>query len=121
MIPSVINFNDKFSKIDQFYQPKVIAQLNDYHFKIAKLEGAFIWHSHPETDEAFIIIDGELDIEFRSGVATLKKGEMFVIPKGVEHKPVAHTVCHLLMIEPAGTLNTGDVESDSTVSDPEWI
>ncbi len=116
-----INFKEKFDKINEYYRPKIIAQLNEYHFKIAKIKGEFIWHSHPETDEAFIIMDGELDIEFRDGSVNLRKGEMYIVPKGVEHKPSAKTECSLLMVEPAGTLNTGNAGGERTVESPEWI
>lgn len=116
-----INLGGKFTKITDYFQPKIIAQMNDYHFKLAKLQGDFVWHSHSETDEAFIILEGILDIEFRDGQVTLRKGEMFVVPKGVEHKPFARAECHLMMIELAGALNTGDTGGERTVTNPEWI
>jgi len=116
-----INFQVKFSKINEHWSPKIIAQMNDYHFKIAKIQGEFVWHSHPETDEVFIIIKGEMQIAFRDDVATLKEGDMLVVPKGIEHKPISDGECHILMVEPAGTLNTGDVGGDLTVEEVEWI
>ena len=88
---SSINFKDKFSKFDNHWSPRVIAEMNDYQFKLVKVEGEFVWHDHPDTDEVFIVLDGTLDIEFRDGKVTLETGEMFVVPKGVEHKPVAYT------------------------------
>ncbi|MBC8503517.1 MAG: cupin domain-containing protein [Anaerolineales bacterium] len=116
-----INFQEKFSKFSEHWSPKIIAQMNDYHFKIAKIQGEFVWHSHPGTDEVFIVIHGEMQIVFRDGVAALKEGEMLVVPKGVEHKPIAEEECHILMIEPAGTVNTGDAGGDLTVEEVEWV
>lgn len=116
-----INLDEKFSKVKEYFQPKIVAQMNDYHFKVVKVKGDFVWHSHPETDETFIILDGELDIEFRDGKVTLKKGEMFVVPKGVEHKPIAKKECKMMLVEPAGTLNTGNTGGEKTVASPEWI
>ncbi|MBC8496151.1 MAG: cupin domain-containing protein [Anaerolineales bacterium] len=116
-----INFQEKFTKFSEHWSPKIIAQMNDYHFKIAKIQGEFVWHSHPETDEVFIIIEGELKIAFRDGISLLKEGEMLVVPKGVEHKPIAEEECHILMIEPAGTVNTGDVGGDLTVEEVDWV
>ena len=121
MKPDIINFREKFQIIKRYYQPKIIASLNDYHFKLAKLKGEFVWHSHPETDEAFVIISGELAIDFRDGTIILKEGEMCVIPKGVEHKPNPREECQVLLIEPAGTVNTGDAGGNKTVENPEWI
>jgi len=121
MTPEPINLKDKLAKFSAYYQPKIIAQMNDYHFKLAKLLGEFVWHSHPETDEVFIVIDGELEIEFRDGPVTLKAGEMIVAPRGVEHKPNARVECHVLLVEPAGTLNTGDAGGEKTVAAPDWI
>ncbi len=118
---SAINIEEKLTKISDYFQPKIIAQLNNYQFKIAKIKGDFVWHSHDETDEAFIVIEGEVDIAFRDGSVTLRKGEMFVVPKGVEHKPFAKDECHIVMIEPEGTVNTGDAGGDKTVVNPEWI
>ena len=116
-----INLTQKFSLFAEQWSPKIITQMNDYHFKIAKIQGEFVWHSHPETDEAFIVIDGKMRIEFRDGVIALKAGEMFVVPKGIEHKPVAEAECHILMVEPLGTLNTGDAGGEQTIETVPWI
>ena len=116
-----INFQEKFAKFTEHWSPRIIAQMNNYHFKIAKLEGEFIWHDHPETDEVFIVLNGSLEIQLRDGNVLLQEGEMFVVPKGVEHKPVAKHECHILLIEPAGTLNTGEVINERTVADNAWI
>lgn len=119
---SSINFQEKFSKFTGHWSPKIIAQLNDYHFKIAKVQGEFVWHDHPETDEVFIVVKGQLDIQFRDGSVTLDEGEMFVVPKGVEHKPVAKEECHILLVEPAGVVNTGNVtDSELTAPNDIWI
>ena len=117
-----INLQEKFSKFSEHWSPKIIAQLNDYHFKLAKIQGEFIWHDHPETDEVFFVVKGNLDILFRDGKVTLHEGEMFVVPKGVEHKPVAEQECHILLVEPAGTVNTGNVQdADHTASNDVWV
>jgi len=116
-----INFSDKFAKFSELWSPKIIAQMNDYHFKIARIEGEFIWHDHPETDEVFIVLKGQLQIQFHDGNVVLSEGEMFVVPQGVEHKPVAEQECHILLVEPAGTMNTGDVVNERTVTDSVWI
>jgi len=116
-----INFQEKLAKFSEQWSPRIIAQMNNYHFKIARLEGEFIWHDHPETDEVFIVIKGQLEIQLRDGIVLLKEGEMFVVPKGIEHKPVAEQECHILLIEPAGTLNTGNIVNERTVIEDAWI
>ncbi len=116
-----INFEEKLLKFSEHWSPKIIAQLNDYHLKLAKVHGEFVWHDHPETDEVFIVVKGQLEILFRDGNVLLKEGEMFVVLKGVEHKPVAENECHILLIEPAGTVNTGDVKDDLTAPNNIWI
>lgn len=116
-----INFEEKLLKFPEHWSPKIIAQLNDYHLKLAKVQGEFVWHDHPETDEVFIVVKGQLKILFRDGNVLLNEGEMFVVPKGVEHKPVAESECHILLIEPAGTVNTGDVKDGLTAPNNIWI
>jgi mannose-6-phosphate isomerase-like protein (cupin superfamily) len=118
---AVINFRKKLAKIDEHWSPKIVAQMNDYHLKLVKVQRDFVWHSHPDTDEVFIVLGGELSIDFRDGVTALREGEMLVVPKGVEHKPRAEEECRLLLIEPAGTPNTGDAGGERTADDPEWI
>jgi mannose-6-phosphate isomerase-like protein (cupin superfamily) len=119
---SPINLNQKLTLFSEHWSPKIIAQLNDYHFKLAKVKGEFEWHNHPETDEAFIVVKGTLKILFRDGEVQLNEDEMYVVPKGVEHKPVAENECHIMLIEPAGTVNTGDAEkSNLTAPNDVWI
>ena len=116
-----INFQEKLTKFSEQWSPRIVAQMNDYHFKIVKIQGEFVWHDHPETDEVFIILKGQLEIQFRDGKVILKEGEMFVVPKGLEHKPVAEQECHILLVEPAGTVNTGDVVNERTAANDVWI
>lgn len=118
---NAINFKDKFSKFTEHWSPRVVAEMNDYQFKLVKVEGEFVWHDHPETDEVFIVIEGTLNIEFRDGVVSLDSGEMFVIPKGVEHKPVANSECKIMIVEPKGVVNTGDSESELTAQNDVWV
>jgi len=116
-----VSFKDKFAKFSEHWSPKIVARMNDYHFKIAKVQGEFIWHDHPETDEVFFVLKGQLELQFREGSVTLNEGEMFIVPKGVEHKPVAEQECHILMVEPAGTVNTGNVVNERTAANDVWI
>ena len=116
-----INFQKKLSKFDEQWTPKVIAEMNDTQFKLVKIEGEFVWHDHPDTDEVFIVLDGEMAIEFRDGSVELAAGEMFVVPKGVEHKPVAASECHILLVEPRGVVNTGNAGGEKTAVNDVWI
>ncbi len=116
-----IDVKEKLTQFSEYWSPRIVAQMNDYHFKIAKIQGEFVWHDHPETDEVFIILKGQLQIQFRDGSVTLKEGDMFVVPRGVEHKPVAEHECHIMLVEPAGTVNTGDVVNDKTAPNDVWI
>lgn len=116
-----INFRQKLGLFPEQWAPKVIAEMNGYQFKIAKLEGDFIWHRHLDTDEAFLVIDGDLRIDFRDGAVHLSAGEMFVVPKGVEHKPYAQNEVKLLLIEPRGVLNTGEEGGERTAQNDVWI
>ena len=116
-----VNLQDKLSKFSEYWLPKIIAQMNDYHFKMAKVQGEFVWHDHPETDEVFLVVKGQLEIHFRDGKVTLNEGEMFVVPKGVEHKPAAEQECHIMLVEPAGTVNTSNVVDEKTALHNDWI
>lgn len=118
---SVVNFEEKFAKIKELHSYKIVAQMNDYQFKLVRAKRDFIWHSHPETDEVFVVIDGEMQIDLRDKTLQLKKGEMVVIPKGVEHKPLWRQECQILLIEPSGTLNTGNAGGALTDTKLEWI
>jgi mannose-6-phosphate isomerase-like protein (cupin superfamily) len=118
---AAINFAEKLAKFSEQWSPKIIAQLNDYHFKLVKVQGDFVWHSHAETDEVFVVLDGEIRIDFRDGRVDVKAGEMFVVPRGKEHKPFAHKECTIMLVEPAGTINTGDTGGDLTAADHVWI
>tara|TARA_B100000678_G_scaffold98856_1_gene82634 strand:+ start:75 stop:452 length:378 start_codon:yes stop_codon:yes gene_type:complete len=116
-----LNFEEKFSRFSKLWSPRVIAEMNDYQFKLVKVQGEFVWHDHPETDEVFIVINGVLDIEFRDGKVTLESGEMFVIPKGVEHRPVAKNECKMMLVEPKGVVNTGDAGGQWTAENDVWV
>ena len=118
---SPINLEEKLARFSEHWSPKIIARMNDYHFKLGKLQGDFIWHSHVDTDEVFIVVDGAMRIDFRDGSIDLKAGEMFVVPRGVEHKPFAAKECKIMLVEPAGTVNTGDAGGDLTAEDNVWI
>ena len=117
-----ISFAQKFGLFTEQWQPRVVAEMNDYQFKVVRIEGDFIWHQHADTDETFIVLDGTLRIDFRDGTVTLKAGEMFVVPKGKEHKPYAETEVKMLLIEPRGVANTGDDTAGArTAQNDVWI
>jgi mannose-6-phosphate isomerase-like protein (cupin superfamily) len=116
-----INLRQKLGLIHEQWQPRVVAEMNDYQFKLVKLEGDFIWHDHKDTDETFIVLEGELRIDLRDGAVTLNAGEMFVVPRGVEHKPFAAREVKMLLIEPLGVPNTGDVGGERTAEQDVWI
>lgn len=116
-----INIKHKLSLFDELWSPRVIAEMNDYQFKLAKGEGEFVWHDHPDTDEVFIVIEGELEIAFRDGSVTLNPGEMFVIPKGVEHKPFAKGLVQVMLIESRGVVNTGETGGALTAENDIWV
>ena len=116
-----INLGQKLALIAEQWQPKVVAEMNDYQFKLVKLQGDFIWHDHKDTDETFIVVDGVLRIDFRDGAVQLSAGEMFVVPRGVEHKPYAEHEVKVLLIEPRGVLNTGEAGGARTAQNDVWI
>jgi len=116
-----ISLQQKFGLFSEHWAPKVIAEMNDYQFKIVKLQGDFVWHDHKDTDETFLVIQGSLRIDFRDGDVTLGAGEMFVVPKGVEHKPFAENEVKLLLIEPRGVVNTGREVGQRTAQNDVWI
>ena len=116
-----VNLSEKFDKFSDYWAPRVIAEMNGYYFKLVKVKGEFVWHTHDDTDETFIVLDGELIIEFRDKTITLKKGEMIVIPKGVEHKPASREECQIMIVEPKGVMNTGDADDQLTAENDVWI
>ncbi len=116
-----INFNEKLSRFTEHWSPKVVAEMNEYQFKLVKVKGEFVWHNHPDTDEVFIVIEGNLGIEFRDGKVTLSSGEMFIVPKGKEHKPFAEDECKIMVVEPSGVINTGDTGGELTAKNDVWV
>jgi mannose-6-phosphate isomerase-like protein (cupin superfamily) len=116
-----VNFSEKFGLFNEQWSQKVVAEINDYQFKVARLQGDFIWHDHMESDEAFIVLEGQLRIDFRDGFVLVSQGEMFVVPKGVEHKPSAENEVKLLLIEPRGILNTGTEGGERMNANDVWI
>jgi mannose-6-phosphate isomerase-like protein (cupin superfamily) len=118
--PKVVNLKEKFDRILEYWKPKIVAELNDSHVKLVKVKGEFVWHHHEREDELFLVVSGDLRIELRGGALRLRAGELAVIPRGLEHRPVAKDEVHVLLLEPKTIVNTGQVRSDRTV-DPEWI
>ncbi|MEK6424811.1 MAG: cupin domain-containing protein [Burkholderia gladioli] len=122
-----IDLADKLARVDGYWQQRVVAEMNDYQFKVARLDGEFVWHAHADTDETFIVLDGELQIEMRGGPAgdrtiVLRAGQMAVVPKGVEHRPHALGEVKLLLVEPRGVVNTGDgAHTGRTVANDQWV
>ena len=121
MSNNVVNFAEKLTKFDEFWTPKIIAEMNDYQFKLAKFKDEFVWHDHADTDEAFIVIKGSMTIKLEAGDVTLNAGEMYGVPKGVKHCPQADETCEVLLIEPKNVVNTGEAGSDLTAENDVWI
>ena len=119
-----VNLEEKFGLFSELWSPKIVGEVNDAHVKVGKLKGEFIWHKHEAEDEMFFIVKGNLVIRVRDPEErdiSLTEGEFVIIPKGIEHMPVSEAESWIMMIEPKGTLNTGDVTDDRTVQEPEWI
>ncbi|HET6361670.1 MAG TPA: cupin domain-containing protein [Gemmatimonadota bacterium] len=116
-----IDLAEKLAAFDERWSPRIVAELNGQHVKLVKLEGEFVWHSHAEEDELFLVLKGLLRIELRDGAVILGPGQMAVVPRAVEHRPVADGEVHVLLFEPAGTLNTGNVRNERTVQEPKRI
>ena len=116
-----INLASKYKKIKEHWSPKVVAEMNDYQFKLAKIKDDFIWHSHEDTDETFIVIEGKIYIEFEDETVELSEGEMIVVPKGKKHRPYADEEAKIMLIEPKGVRNTGDIVNDLTSDNNQWI
>ena len=121
MSQKAINLEKKFSLFSEPWQPKVIAEMNDYQLKIVRLEGDFVWHDHPDTDEVFLVLEGELRIDLEEGHVDVAAGELYVVPKGVRHKPYAALEVKLMLIEPRGVTNTGDEGGKLTAESDVWI
>ncbi len=121
MEPQIINLTDKLSLFSEHWSPRIIAEMNDYHFKLVKASGEFVWHSHEDTDEVFILIEGKLSIDFRDGPIELSPGEMIVVPKGAEHRPYCKDEAKMLVIEPKGVVNTGETKSELRADNDVWI
>tara|TARA_B100001989_G_scaffold63278_1_gene42672 strand:- start:1004 stop:1363 length:360 start_codon:yes stop_codon:yes gene_type:complete len=116
-----INFKSKFQKFKDHWSPKVIAEMNDYQFKLVKIEKDFIWHQHDDTDEVFIVIEGKISIEFEDETVEINEGEMIIVPKGVKHKPFSEEEAKIMLIEPTGTVNTGEIDDKLTAPNDQWI
>lgn len=115
-----VNLAEKLARFSTLWEPRIVAALNGQHVKLAKVKGTFVWHKHDDEDELFLVVKGCLEIQFRDRTVTLGEGELVVVPRGVEHRPVAEEEVHLLLFEPAGTLNTGDAGGDRTAAQS-WI
>lgn len=121
MSDTAINLQEKLAKFSEHWSPRVIAEMNDYQFKLAKVLGEFVWHSHADTDEVFIVLAGEMRLEFRDKSVPLSTGEMYVVPKGVEHRPVAAQECCIMLVEPRGVVNTGEAGGSYTAENDVWV
>lgn len=115
-----VNLAGRARALEELWSPRIVARLNDYEIKVARIEGEFVWHAHPETDEAFVVLEGHMRIELPDGSVALAPGDLYVVPRGVEHRPVAETECHIALIEPRGTVNTGDAGGPRTVEARDW-
>ena len=116
-----ISLSRKFNLFSDQWQPRVIAEMNDYQFKIARVQGDFIWHDHPDTDETFFVLEGTLRIDLPDGFVSVSAGELYVVPKGVQHKPYAEQEVKIMLIEPRGVVNTGEEGGDRTATSDLWI
>ncbi|MEE9237242.1 MAG: cupin domain-containing protein [Thermoplasmata archaeon] len=116
-----VNLSEKFGLFQDYWKPKIIGEVDDAYVKLAKLKGEFVWHRHEEEDELFLVVKGRLLIKLRDRSIRLAEGELFIVPKGVEHLPIAEEEAHVLLLEPKSTLNTGDVRDERTVADPDRI
>jgi mannose-6-phosphate isomerase-like protein (cupin superfamily) len=116
-----INIKSKLKTFSDLWSPKVIAEMNNYQFKLVKIKDDFIWHSHEDTDEVFIVLEGTMYIEFNTEIVKLSEGELLVVPKGTQHRPFAHEEARIMLVEPRGVINTGDTDSDLTAKNDQWI
>ena len=116
-----LNLAEKLSTFSEHWRPRVVAELNDVQFKVVKLQGEFLWHRHDDTDEAFLVLAGEMEIEFRDRIETVRAGELIVVPRGVEHVTRASAECHALIVEPRGVVNTGEAGGSLTAPNDVWV
>ena len=116
-----INLKSKFNKFNDLWSPKVIAEMNDYQFKLVKIKNDFVWHKHDDTDEVFIVVEGKIHIEFEDKTIEINEGEMIVVPKGTKHKPYAIEEAKIMLVEPTGVINTGDNQGHLTAPNDEWV
>ena len=116
-----INLKSKFNKFNDLWSPKVIAEMNDYQFKLVKIKNDFVWHKHHDTDEVFIVVEGTIHIEFEDKTIEVNEGEMIVVPKGTKHKPYAREEAKIMLVEPSGVINTGDNQGHLTAPNDEWV
>ena len=116
-----INFKSKYEKFNDLWSPKVIAEMNDYQFKLVKIKDDYVWHENNDTDEVFIVISGVIWIEFKDETIQINAGEMIVVPKGTKHRPYAKEEAQIMLVEPKGVINTGDIESDLTAPNDQWV
>src|SRR5690348_6938198 len=116
-----VNLTEKFSKFSDYWSPKIAGELNDSYIKLVKLKGEFVWHHHEQEDELFLVVKGKLLIKLRDRDIWLEEGEFVIIPRGVEHLPIAQEEVHVLLLEPKSTLNTGNIENERTVADLDRI
>ncbi|RFF27459.1 MULTISPECIES: cupin domain-containing protein [unclassified Wenzhouxiangella] len=117
----VINLKEKLERFSEHWSPRVVAEMDDYQFKLAKFEGKFVWHRHDDTDEVFLVLAGSMGIELHDGTVELDEGEMYVVPRGVAHRPFADEECHVLLVEPRGVVNTGDADSELEAENDVWV
>ncbi|WP_417440568.1 cupin domain-containing protein [Idiomarina sp.] len=121
MPSNVVNLAEKLSQFSEHWSPRVVAEMNDYQIKVVKIQGEFVWHDHKDTDEVFLVLKGRMSIELRDSVVQLAEGEMYVVPKGVEHKPFAESECQVLLIEPSGVINTGEAGGELKAKNDVWV
>ncbi|MBX3725248.1 MAG: cupin domain-containing protein [Xanthomonadales bacterium] len=121
MSDRAINLRDKLALISEQWSPRVVAEMNDYQFKLVRLQGEFVWHAHADTDETFIVLEGHMILEFRDRAVAMAPGELYVVPRGVEHRPVAAGECCVLLVEPRGVVNTGDAGGTLTARNDVWV
>lgn len=117
----MVNLQEKLSLFNDHWSPRVVAEMNDVQFKLVKIQGDFVWHSHAHTDEVFLVLEGQMAIEMREETVHLREGEMYVVKKGVEHRPYADEECKIMIVEPRGVVNTGEVDGALTAPSDVWI